>query len=308
MNIQNVEVRVVINDHPVKEFAHDNKLFVEAKDGSEYTVKIKNNNNFKILAVVAVDGIDIQNGQTASHDGPGYVINGLSSYEIKGYRKSLDDVGAFKFVKKEKSYSKEVGGGGQNCGIVSVAIFAEKSKPINQTITIIKEKEYVPCPVYPKPYWTYLYYCNPCSPTWTCGDNTANGAGITYTCNATANLIVESNAIYNKNIKSQNITSANYCQVIGDLPPVGELNFSASQQISKVEPSFDLGSTWGKKVEDKVVETTFERGNLLGEFNIFYASKESLKKMGVKMDNEAQVSFPSGFPGHFAKAPSGWKE
>jgi|GEM_PF-2506493 hypothetical protein len=299
MKKSNIEVRVLVDDKPVREFCHDGKLFVNAKEGSEYKVKIKNDNNFKILAVISVDGIDIQTGKEANYNGPGYIINGLSSYEAKGYRKSLEEVGSFKFTKKDNSYSKEVSGKINNCGIISVAIFSQKINQItNEELfqkwkdsqkEVVREKEYVPYPIHiPYPvypdypdYPTKPYYK---SPYWvTYGDN----VNTSYSCGS----------IYNS-MDMGGVKAINYAQTIGDINPNLE---------SEIKPSFDLGSTWGKKIEDKVIEASFERGNLIGEFNIFYASKECLQKMGIKMDNEAQVSFPNGFPGQFCKPPSGWK-
>jgi hypothetical protein len=40
---------------------------------------------------------------------------------------------------------------------------------------------------------------------------------------------------------------------------------------------------------------------------IFYNSKENLEAMGIKLVQEKQVNYPTGFPGSFAKPPTEWK-
>lgn len=69
--------------------------------------------------------------------------------------------------------------------------------------------------------------------------------------------------------------------------------------------SFDVGTTWGTARVDKSEEVEFKRGNLSGEANIYYASRDALKEMGVAFVQKTQVSIPSGFS-DYATPPKGW--
>jgi hypothetical protein len=71
--------------------------------------------------------------------------------------------------------------------------------------------------------------------------------------------------------------------------------------------SFDMGSTWGQKVESKVVETNFEKGILAWSVDIYYASRQSLIDMGVPINVGHRVSFPQSFPNKYATPPLGWR-
>jgi hypothetical protein len=72
-------------------------------------------------------------------------------------------------------------------------------------------------------------------------------------------------------------------------------------------PTFDMGSTWGQKVESKVVELDFEKGNLLYSTDIYYASRDSLIEMGIPLNVSLAVSFPRSFPKKYAEPPTGWR-
>ena len=52
-------VDILVNDKPIRKFPHDGKLFVEARDGQEYSIRIKNNSHSRILAITSVDGLDV---------------------------------------------------------------------------------------------------------------------------------------------------------------------------------------------------------------------------------------------------------
>ena len=70
--------------------------------------------------------------------------------------------------------------------------------------------------------------------------------------------------------------------------------------------NFDMGTTWGSKKKDSAVEVEFERGKLLDEFNLFYASRDALIGMGVPLTKENHISLPQGFR-DFATPPSNWE-
>ena len=63
----------------------------------------------------------------------GYVVNGLSPIEIKGFRTDNDTVHPFKFSTKRRSYaakSDEAGGDTSNCGVIGIEVYDEYQKPI----------------------------------------------------------------------------------------------------------------------------------------------------------------------------------
>lgn len=271
MKINNVELDVCIGDKPVKQYGLDGKTFIEAKNNIEYSLRIKNNNSFRVLVVASVDGLSVMDGESASKEDGGYIVNAYSSFNIKGYRKSMEDVGAFKFSAKEKSYAAGLGKG-SNVGVIAFAVFGEK---IKQKQDYFDNDFFSKLPL--KKYEPYIFGDNGFYPSWTCDSSKAMNESITLCCSSTD--------FHNKSIQINNVntTTLRSC-------------------------SLTAGTTWGQKIEDKVVEAEFEKSSdiPLAMAEIYYDFRESLESLGIKFSIEPKVAFPIGFPRDFAKPPSGW--
>ena len=275
----NIEVDVLINGASVAKYNKDGKVYVEAKDGSEYEIRIKNNNCHRVLAVCSVDGLDVLTGKPAGLDGGGYIIAAYNSYRIKGYRYNNDNVGAFKFSKKEKSYaaskSKKLA---QNCGVIGICVYGEKVNNWFESTNTDNDiwNKPITTPSIPMPYPTDPWKPYTPKPLWRDNDMTYGSS---------TNDVISCNFVMscNKPVK----------RAVCDLSAIKE-------------DSFDMGSTWGNNKESKVTETTFERGEIVFSGEIYYASRNSLLEMGVIEENKPKVAFPKSFPKGYATPPEGW--
>lgn len=120
------DVSILVNGKKVKHYSHKGKVFVEAKEGTEYEIQISNNRFSRSLALVSVDGLNPLNGEP--HDNlSGFVLDERSSTKIKGFQYSDETVGAFKFSKKRDSYAEHQGDS-SNVGVISVRFYSEKLK------------------------------------------------------------------------------------------------------------------------------------------------------------------------------------
>lgn len=268
------EVTILVNGNSVANHHKDGKVYVEAKEGSEYEISIKNHGSSRILAVTSVDGLNVLTGEQASTEDSGYVIAGYSACRIKGFRYNDEKVGAFKFVKKSQSYAKSKKDGSVvNCGVIGVVVYDEHQPYVDWTITSTNNGFYnqrdggTGAPLkWMEPYTT----CTADS----CGLDADYSSGLskTVSCNSLSAG-----------------TAVNY------------------SNTSNVLRSFDMGSGWGKAKESKVTSTEFTRGTKTQRFEIYYASREALIDMGVIQPKMNQVAFPKSFP-KYAKPPSGWIE
>lgn len=132
------ELNVLVNGSRCKQYSHKGRTYIEAKEGSEYALEIKNNSWEKVLAVVSVDGLNILDGEAANENGAGYVIDRYCAQKFFGFQYSNEKVATFKFgafgAKDDKGnplgYAASKGDGSEkNAGIIGVRIWDEVPKP-----------------------------------------------------------------------------------------------------------------------------------------------------------------------------------
>src|SRR5688572_5049845 len=124
MNQNGIDIQVCCDGKPVREYGCEGRTIVGGRKGVPFTVKVRNNHPTKIHAIVLVDGVNVVTGKEGVDRG--YILEAYSSYEIKGWRKSLNDVASFVFAGKDGSYTKVVKGNSAQCGVISLVAFAEK--------------------------------------------------------------------------------------------------------------------------------------------------------------------------------------
>lgn len=285
------EIDIMVAGRPVRKIAHNGKIFVVAKEGSEYEIRVKNNDTKRVLGVCSVDGLNVIDGKEADTEGAGYIIHGYGSYTVRGFRTSNDEVHPFVFNKKDKSYaaeSEETGGDTKNCGVIGVIFHAEKIKTPKKTpkVTIIREKEYVPyiphvpwASPYIRPYRWPEVWCESTTAYCSSLSNDFNSSAVTRSTSITPNIIASA---------STSNTSA---------MPISSETLDGG--------AFDLGTEFSDEVvTDKVTNTSFDIDYTLGAIEIYYASREQLIAMGVPVDKENSVAFPSAFKSTgFCKVP-----
>jgi len=307
MKKNQLELIVCINGKPVREYVKDGRVYVEAKSGSSYSLKVKNNTWGRILAVFSVDGIDVLKGKSAAEADSGYVIAAQNNVEIKGFRVDNDKEASFKFFEKGNGNGyAEIKGDASSTGVIGVRIYSEK-------IVLPTVKEYVPVyidrpvPVYPRPYWYDMTYRGDMSST---------------VCDSTETYVDTLNCFNSKVPVSDCADSETLTQTKSSIlrargtessTQPSSRRFMRMQSDSQVEEKTrrfdDMTTGWGQAVESKVTVVTFDRGELVSQMEILYASRESLTQMGIKFDSLPEVAIPSAFNSslNFCSPPVGWK-
>ena len=324
-------MRVLVNGRPCREYYHKGMVFIESRHGTNYTVKLKNDNSYRVMVVLSVDGLDVITGKPAEETNKGYIVDAYSSTEIRGYRISDNDSASFVFTSKGKSYAtKSPEGKARNNGVIGVRVFREKEKPQPAQPTIVHHHHHHTKYVYPWNPWNtggYVY------PSWTGGGGTYYG---TTTQNLGDNITLTNAggfAVSGGNVKLDNATvvsaatnpdSVSYTSAVGhqgkDINSELEtLRFGgATCATSNAFDSpisykdFDTGTGWGKKQVDKVKREYFERGTIVTELVLHYATKEALFKMGLDLQDEPRIAEEAPLPKAFGKGiycepPKGWQ-
>lgn len=292
MNMHNVSMHVQVNGRACKEYTHKGMSFIEARSGTNYTVKIKNDNPYRVMAVLSVDGLDVVTGKPAEETNTGYIIDAYSSLDVKGYRISDDNSASFIFTSKGKSYVQQAKSNATNAGVIGLRTYKEKlSYYSGWNITAGSGMGSVTVP-----YTTlgnYTINTVPC--TYTVGNTTANVTGTTTATNNCSNYF-NSTSVSNTNLNASS----------GILR---SMNVSSDTSKPLSHKQFDTGTGWGSKLEDKVTRVSFEKGDMLVEMSVYYASKEALVEMGVDLQNTPKIAkepvMPKAF-GNYCTPPKGW--
>jgi hypothetical protein len=106
-------------------FVSGGRNYVVGEAGHRYTIVLRNNTNFRLEAVLSVDGLDVLDGKSAAFGKRGYIMDPRGEVEIDGFRQSMDAVAAFRFGSVRGSYAGQKTGDTRNVGVIGVALFNE---------------------------------------------------------------------------------------------------------------------------------------------------------------------------------------
>src|ERR1700733_4783746 len=109
------------------------EYWVAGRPGARYSIMIQNRRGERLLAVTAVDGINVISGETGAWGQSGYVLGAGEGYEITGWRKSDAEIAAFNFTSLGNSYAARTGRPA-NVGVIGVALFLERAVRVPQYV------------------------------------------------------------------------------------------------------------------------------------------------------------------------------
>jgi len=283
MQKNQIELNVVVNVNPIKEYGHKGLTYIEARRGKEYTLKIKNHYNHRVLVVPSVDGLNTLNGEPAFNNHEGYVVPAYGSIVIDGWRTSLTEVNKFVFDYKKNSYSEKSGNGDYNCGVIGIQVFGEKL--LETPIIWWNSQTNLPYGnTYQTPGWLTPCYINDNRYAQPICATNASGNNYNYTTSFSGNQLN-----YNNDISLKNYS----------------VNSTQTSDINESADTYKLGTAFGETKESVVSQTSFIKGDLLNTLDIYYTDREGLESLGIDVDKRTTVAFtrPQSF-GRFCKPPN----
>src|SRR5687768_12246218 len=120
------------NGQPLSGFDTGRRSYVMGEHGARYIIQIRNHTGHRVEAVATVDGLDVINGRAGALTNRGYIVNPFATVEIDGFRRSLDQVAAFRFGSVGGSYAAQKGDD-RNVGVIGVAFFEEAGSNVRWT-------------------------------------------------------------------------------------------------------------------------------------------------------------------------------
>lgn len=130
-----VDVQVQVDGWPAPLFVRPgawDKSYFQAFRGRSYSLVVTNQTNERVGVLIAVDGLNVVNGQRTGLDNHEamYVLDPYESANIQGWRTSLRDVRRFVFVDEERSYASRTDQANGDMGWIRVLSFREQPQRI----------------------------------------------------------------------------------------------------------------------------------------------------------------------------------
>lgn len=125
MKLNDIELTVLIRGRPITEYPHHDQVFIEGRAGSEYEIEVRNNNCYRVEAMISVDGLSVIDGKPAGPQSTGYILDPYKVMRLPGWMLDTRTVAKFSFAGKKASYAT-LTNNDANHGVVGVMAFREK--------------------------------------------------------------------------------------------------------------------------------------------------------------------------------------
>lgn len=120
------EVEVLVNGYPLEEYAARGRHYVEALDGAEYELRIRNPLGVRVAVALSVDGMNtIDARRSSAWDASKWVIEPYQTITINGWQMSSSRARRFYFTTERDSYGAKLGQTA-NLGVISAVFFRER--------------------------------------------------------------------------------------------------------------------------------------------------------------------------------------
>jgi len=123
------DIDVLVNGRPLSEYYARNRIYVEALDGAEYDLRVRNPLPVRVAVALSVDGLNtIDARHTTAWNASKWVIEPYQTITISGWQMSSERARHFYFTNERDSYGAKLGQTA-NLGTISAVFFREK-RPI----------------------------------------------------------------------------------------------------------------------------------------------------------------------------------
>lgn len=130
---QNFEVDVLVNGRPVAEYYARGRTYIEAIQGAEYELRVRNPSPDRVAVSLSVDGLNtIDARHTSAWNASKWVIEPYQTITISGWQMSSERARRFYFTNERDSYGAKLGQTA-NLGVISAVFFRERSRPVTIT-------------------------------------------------------------------------------------------------------------------------------------------------------------------------------
>lgn len=120
------DVQVLVDGRPLQEHAARGRTYVQAIEGSEYELRVRNPFPFRVAVALSVDGLNsIDARHTSAWAASKWVIGPYQTIQISGWQVSSERARHFYFTTERDSYGAKLGQT-SNLGVISAVFFTER--------------------------------------------------------------------------------------------------------------------------------------------------------------------------------------
>src|SRR5215510_2765595 len=124
------ELEVLVNGRPLAEYYARGRTYIEAIQGAEYELRVRNPTPDRIAVALSVDGLNtIDARHTSAWNASKWVIEPYQTITISGWQMSSERARRFYFTNERDSYGAKLGQTA-NLGVIAAVFFRERNRPV----------------------------------------------------------------------------------------------------------------------------------------------------------------------------------
>ena len=128
--LERFEVEVLVHGRPLAEYYARGRTYVEALQGAEYELRVRNPTPNRVAVALSVDGLNtIDARHTSAWNSSKWVIDPYQTITISGWQMSTERARRFYFTNERDSYGAKLGQTA-NLGVIAAVVFRERSRQI----------------------------------------------------------------------------------------------------------------------------------------------------------------------------------
>lgn len=121
------DIDILVDGVPLQRLPHDGRWYVEALNGREYAIRLRNPYGVRVAVALSVDGLNtIDARQTSAAAARKWVLGPYETVTISGWQTSRTEARRFEFTTEDRSYGQALGRTA-NLGIISAVYFKERA-------------------------------------------------------------------------------------------------------------------------------------------------------------------------------------
>ena len=124
------ELDVLVNGRPLTEYDARGRTYIEAIQGAEYELRVRDPSADRVAVALSVDGLNtIDARHTSAWNASKWVIEPYQTITISGWQMSSERARRFYFTNERDSYGAKLGQTA-NLGVISAVFFRERNRPV----------------------------------------------------------------------------------------------------------------------------------------------------------------------------------